>query len=77
MTVVLEGEFEDEDTASGRGPHTHLKGSLYMAQAGSGIEHLERTAREGELGIRSRSGYSILCVSFISSFFQFLPSLTS
>ena len=67
MTVVLEGEFEDEDTVAGRGPHTHPKGSLYMAQAGSGIEHLERTAREGELGIHARFIQSIRCVTFLSS----------
>jgi redox-sensitive bicupin YhaK (pirin superfamily) len=47
MTVVLEGEFEDADSVGGPGPHTHTKGSLYMAQAGSGLEHMERTACDG------------------------------
>jgi redox-sensitive bicupin YhaK (pirin superfamily) len=47
MTVVLDGEFEDEDSIGGKGPHNHTNGGLYMAQAGTGLTHMEQTATEG------------------------------
>eukprot|EP00038_Savillea_parva_P016727 m.17836 g.17836 ORF g.17836 m.17836 type:complete len:304 (+) comp3539_c0_seq1:1596-2507(+) len=47
MTVVLDGLFEDGDSIGGPGPHTHGPGSLYMAQAGTGLFHMERSAAEG------------------------------